>query len=86
MYELTINCVDFLGVHIKVGVGGLHPCIKLVRVILQTSDLAHKYTHICSFNKHTFQYQSPLKFADVSIFFEKSAFFGKIVPLLKSIV
>ena len=28
--------------------------LKLVRIILETSNLARKYTHICSFRKYTF--------------------------------
>ena len=39
--------------------------------MLETSNLVRKYTHICSFRKYTFQYQSPLNFADVSIFLQK---------------
>ena len=27
------------------------PCLELVRIMLQTSNLARKYTHICSFRK-----------------------------------
>ena len=29
-------------------------CLKLVRIMLATSNLARKYTHICSFRKYTF--------------------------------
>ena len=50
------------------------PCLKLVRIMLQTLNLVHKYTHICSFSKYTFQYQDPLNFADVSIFWQKQYF------------
>ena len=35
------------------------------------SNLARKYTSICSFRIYTFQYQGFLNFADVSIFFKK---------------
>ena len=51
------------------------PCLKLVRIMLETSYLACTYTHICSFRKYTFQYQGSLNFANVRIFFEKSGFF-----------
>ena len=30
------------------------PCLKLVRIMLETSNLARKYTPICSFRKYTF--------------------------------
>ena len=54
------------------------PRLKLVRILLETGNLVRKFTHICSFRKHTFQYQGLLNFADVSIFFrKKSAFCGK---------
>ena len=44
------------------------PCLKLGRIMQEISNLAHKYTHICSFRKYTFYYQDPLNFAvaDVS--------------------
>ena len=46
--------------------------------MLETSNLARKYTRICSFRKYTFQYQDYLNFADVREFFgKKSAFYGK---------
>ena len=40
--------------------------LKIIRIMLETSNLACKYTHICSFRKYTSQYQDPLNFADVS--------------------
>ena len=55
--------------------------------MLKISNLARKYTPICSFRKYTFQCLGPLNFADVSIFCEKLAFFlSKKGPLLKAIV
>ena len=39
--------------------------------MLETSDLAQKYTPICSFRKYTFQCLGPLIFADVSFFLQK---------------
>ena len=39
--------------------------------MLETSNLARKYTPICSFRKYTFQCLGPLKFADISIFLQK---------------
>ena len=63
------------------------PCLKLVRINLETWNLVRKYTHICSFRKYTFYYQDPLNFADVSISFVKSQhILAKIVLLLKAIV
>ena len=46
------------------------PCLKLVRIMLQTSNLARTYTPICSFRKYTIYCLSPLNFADVSIFLQ----------------
>ena len=43
--------------------------------MLETSNLARKYTPICSFRKYTFQYLGPLNFADVSIFLQKISVF-----------
>ena len=39
--------------------------------MLETSNLARKYTSICSFKKYTFQCLGTLNFADVSIFLQK---------------
>ena len=71
-----------------VGVGVKLPlCLKLVRIMLETSNLVRKYTSICSFRKYTFQCLGPLNFADVSIFLQKNQrFLSKKVPLLKAIV
>ena len=43
--------------------------------MLETSNLARKYTPICNFRKYTFQCLGPLNLADVSIFCKKIAFF-----------
>ena len=43
--------------------------------MLETSNLARKYTPICSFTKYTFQCLDPLNFADVSIFLQKISVF-----------
>ena len=43
--------------------------------MLETSNLARKYTPICSFRKYTFQCLGPLNFADVSIFLQKISVF-----------
>ena len=60
---LTLIWVDFLGVCFEVwgrGEGGkitpppFPPSLKLVRIMLETSGLARKYTPICSFRKYTF--------------------------------
>ena len=66
------------------GEGGVKlptPCLKLVRIMLETSNLARKYTLICSLRKDTFYYQGSLNFANVSIFCKKLTFLAKIVPL-----
>ena len=78
-FILTLIWVGFLGVCFQVGMGGggenYLPCLKLVRVMLETSNLARKYTSICSFRKYTFQCLGPLNFADVSIFLQKISVF-----------
>ena len=57
---LTLIWVGFLGVRFEVAKGAdkitLPPplCLKLVRIILETTNLASKYTHIFSFRKYTF--------------------------------
>ena len=53
---LTLIWVGFLGVRFEVGRGGkggkITPCLKLVRIMQETSSLARKYTHIFSFRKY----------------------------------
>ena len=54
---LTLIRMGFLGVLLEVGRGGggkITPCQKLVRIMLETSNLARKYTAIFSFRKYTF--------------------------------
>ena len=51
------------------------PCLKLVIIMLETSNLACKFRHICSFRKNLFKYQGSLTFADVSIFLQKISAF-----------
>ena len=43
--------------------------------MLKTSNLARKYTPICSFREYTFQFLGPLNFADGSIFLQKISVF-----------
>ena len=51
------------------------PCLKPVRITLETSHLSRKYTPICSFRKYTFLCLGPLNFNDVSSFLEKNSIF-----------
>ena len=64
---LILMWLGFLGIRFEVGAGRnppppqppqlSHPpllCLKLVRIMLETSNLARKYTLICSFRKDTF--------------------------------
>ena len=62
------------------------PRLKLVRIMLETSNLVRKYTHIFSLKKYIFQGQGPLNFVDVSIFSQRISFFGKKVPSFKAMV
>ena len=82
-----------LGVQFEMDGGGgevwgkITPCLKLVRILLKTRNLAHKYILKCSFRKNIFQYQDPLNFADFSIFFAKNKdFLVETISLLKPIV
>ena len=53
--KLTLIWVGFLGFRFEVGEGGkITPRLKLVRIMLETLNLARKYTPICSFRKYTF--------------------------------
>ena len=45
--------------------------------MLETWNLVRKHTQICSFRKYKFRYQALVNFADVNIFVQNSAFFGK---------
>ena len=86
---LTLIWVGYLGVRFEVGRGVKlpPPCLKLVRIMLETWILVRKYIHVCSFRKYTFQYPDCLNFDDVSIFFPKIGhFLAKIVLLLEEIL
>ena len=87
MSTLTLIWLGFLVVRFEVGWVNLPPCLKPVRIMLETSNLARKYTPICSYRKYTFYCLDPLSFAYASIFLQKiSVFLSKKVPLLKAIV
>ena len=73
-FTLTLIWVDFLGVRFEVW--GVPPCLKPVKIMLETSNLARKYISVCSFRKYTFQDLDPLSFADVSIFLQKISVFS----------
>ena len=65
--------MGLLGVRFEVGGGGkIPPCLKLVRITLEISNLGRQYTAICSFRRYTFQCLGSLNFADISIFFAKN--------------
>ena len=51
MNHLILIWVGFLGVRFEVL---LPSYLKLVTIMLENSNLARKYTHICSFRKYTF--------------------------------
>ena len=57
---LTLIWVGFLGVRFEVVGGGggkitaPPPCLKPVRIMLETLNLPRKYTFICSFRKYSF--------------------------------
>ena len=85
--SLTLIWLGFLGIRFEVGSGHIPSrlCLKLVRIMLETSNLARKYTRICSFRKFTFSYQNCLNFADASIFLQKKqCLLAKIVSFVKT--
>ena len=53
--HLTLIWVGFLEVRFEVGGGGkiTLPVLKLVRILLETWNLARKYARICRFRKYT---------------------------------
>ena len=60
-HTLTLIWMDFLGVRFEVcvcvcggGGGKITPCLKPVTIMLETSNLARKYTPILSFRKYNF--------------------------------
>ena len=57
------------------GGGKITPCLKPVRIVLETSNLTRKQTPLCSFRKYTFQCLGLLTFVDVSIFLPKNSVF-----------
>ena len=57
---LTLIWVGFSGIRFEVG----------------WEESPPPYTNICSFRKYTFQYQGPLNFVDVRIFWQKISIFG----------
>ena len=87
MLALTLIWVGILGARFELGGGGKitsPPCLKFVRIMLETSNSVRKFTPICSFRKYTFQCLGPLIFADVSIFCKKLAFFVQISTVTQS--
>ena len=87
--QLDFKMMLFLNPNLGGGSKNYHTshCLKPVKIMLETLNLACKYTPICSFRKYTFQCLAPLNFADVSIFLQKNqCFLPKKVPLLKAIV
>ena len=53
-HTLSLIWVGFLGVRFEVEAGKITPCLKLVRIMLETSNLARKFTPKFSFRKYTF--------------------------------
>ena len=72
MQLLTLISLDFFSGSFWGGEEGkITPCLKLLRIMLETWNLLGKYTHIFKFRKYTFYYQDPHDFPDVSIFSQK---------------
>ena len=82
---LILIWVVFLGVPFAKGVGSkITSCLKLVRIMLKTWNLVHKYTHVYSLRKYSTK--TPLILL-MSAFCKNCAFlFAKIAFLLEAIV
>ena len=78
LWLLTLIWVGFSEVRFEVG-GNYTPLSKARQNCARNLKFGTKVHNICSFRKYTFQYQDPVNFADISVFFfcKKSAFFGK---------
>ena len=61
-------------------------CLKLFRIMLETSNLARKYTLIFSLRKYTFNTKAFLVLLISAFFATNQRFLAKIIPLLKAIV
>ena len=89
-FWLTLIWVGFLRVRFEVGGGGKitpHPSVKLVRIMLETSNLAPKCTNICSFTKKIpFSAKAVLILLMPAFFCKNQRFLVKIVLLLKAVM
>ena len=83
--------MGFLGVRFEEGGGVELPlppwCVKLVRIMLETLNLASTYTPICSFRKYILYCLGPLYFANLNsaFFCKKEGFLSKKLAFLKAI-
>ena len=68
------------------GGGKTTHCLKLFRIMLETSNLARKYTLIFSLRKYTFNTKAFLVLLISAFFATNQRFLAKIIPLLKAIV
>ena len=84
--SLTLIWMGFLGVHFEVGVSKFTPCLKLVRIMLETWNLVREYTQKFSLRKYIFLVPRPSYFCWCQDFCKKLAFLAKIVPLPKATV
>ena len=77
--------MGFLGVCFEVGKEvKLLAMSKTHQNYARNLNLVRKYTHLCSFRKYTFQYQGPLNFANVSIFFSKNQHFFSLFHIYEN--
>ena len=61
-------------------------CLKLGRIMLETWNLARKYTHMGSFRNIPFSTKTLLNLLMLAFFAKNQRFLAKIIPLLKTIV
>ena len=81
--------MGLLGVCLEVGGGGEGgrrgvklPCLKLVKIMLETSNLAHKHTHISCLKNVPFSNKAFLIL--LTYFAKKSLFFGQNTTFTQS--
>ena len=68
LWLLTLIWVGFSEVRFEVG-GNYTPLSKTHQNCARNLKFGTKVHNICSFRKYTFQYQDPVNFADISVFF-----------------
>ena len=83
---LTLIWVGFLGVRFEVRRGKINPRLKLVRIMLETSNLARSSHPFVVSENISFNAKAPLTLLMSAFLEKKLRFLSKKVPVLKAIV